>query len=61
MGDLFPAFKGTSVLPLAVPQETLIQNNQFPKVAYLRVAYPEPHPFPHYKSRRKSFFDHLKP
>ena len=61
MGGLFPSFKGTRVLPLAVPQETLIQNNQFAKVAYLGVAYPAPHLFPHYKSLPQSFFDHLKP
>lgn len=45
MGTLFAAFRGTkkgqSVLTPAVFQVPLIQNNQYSKVAYLRVTYPK--------------------
>ena len=36
------AKKGQSILVLAVPQMTLIQNNQHAEVAYLGVAYSAP-------------------
>ena len=48
MGDLFPAFKGRkedqSVLLLvrAVPEVTLIQNNQYAKATSLGAAYSAP-------------------
>ena len=50
MGDLFSAFRGTkgdqSVLfAPAISQLTLIQNNQYAKVAYFGMAYSEPHKY----------------
>ena len=47
MGGLFPAFRVTKegqsvLLALAASQVTLIQNNQYAKLAYFGVAYSAP-------------------
>ena len=39
MGDLFPALRGTKKDLCTVSQTTLIQNNQYAKVAYLGMIY----------------------